>query len=109
MPINIKTCLTYSSKHTCRPSKDEKNSNEPSQMSNHDDRTQKGNCLLDRTTRPMYRENQKWYRFFMKMENGLKLPNGTYPDYEIVYPIIKHFEIGKPSPQLLIYFVHHIP
>jgi hypothetical protein len=110
MHINTKTFLTYSLHH-CPPSEDERKLNEPLQMSNHDERMRKGNCFLDPNTRPMYREGQRRYKFVMKIKNGLKLPNGTYPDYEIEidYPIIKHFEIGKPSPQLLIYFVHHIP
>ena len=113
MPINTKTFLTYSLGLLRCPKdeKDEKKSNEPWQLSNIDERTKKGNCFLGRHTDPMYYENQRRYKFVMEIKNGLKLSNGTYPDYElkIDYPIIKHFEIGKPSPQLLIYFVHHIP
>ena len=101
--------MTYSLLQKCPPSKDEKKSDDRSYISTYDDMTQKGNCYLDHTTTPLYRALKKQYKFVMKIKNGLKFPNGTYSDYEIDYPIIKHFEIGKPSPQSLIFFVHHIP
>ena len=98
MRINTKTFLTYSLHH-CPPSKDEKKSDERSHISTYDDMTQKGNCYLDHETQPLYRHVKKRFNFFMTMRNELKLPNGTYPDYEIDYPIIKHYEIGKLCPQ----------
>ena len=102
MLINSKTFLTYSHIVKCPPSRDEQNSVESLQMAHYMPRTREGNCYLDHETEPKYRDVQRRYNFFMKMKNGIKFPNGTYPDYEIDYPIIKHYEIGKPSPQLLI-------
>ena len=99
MLIDIKTFLTYSKRVPCPPSTHEQDFGESLQGRAI---AQRGNCYLDHQTKPLYRNVKKQFKFYMKMTNGLKSPNGTYPDYEIQYPIINHYKIGKQSPQIHI-------
>ena len=101
MLIDIKTFLTYSKRVPCPPSTHEQDFGESLQGRAI---AQRGNCYLDHQTKPLYRNVKKQFKFYMKMTNGLsrQSPNGTYPDYEIQYPIINHYKIGKQSPQIHI-------
>ena len=99
--FNIGTCLIYSRRAACPPAKDEK-SEGINNILNYGTRKKTGSCYLDHQTKPSYREVKSKYNFFMIIKNKVILKNGTYPEpLEIDYPIIKHYSIGKPSPQIL--------
>ena len=101
MPFNIDLYLNCSRRTACPPAKNEK-SDVVDNVINYGTRKKTGSCYMDRETKPFYREVKKNYNFFMIIKNKVLMKNGTYPEpLEIDYPIIKHYEIGKLSPQIL--------